>query len=205
MSENTPPPRKTLDFFSGVTQRLLAWEEAFKKGLVPKDLTPLFRRISDGAKRTFGYDKDALGVSYINALKESLPPSTAAKLSGRSLRALYGAALEEMQLYYCNGAGKGRRSVFDEQCPETRKPKEIFKDLWGDGRSSFQKTLNGLKDSESAPLFNETAVRTAVSKLCEYCQEQFLRGYSQGRDGATLSSKNLRQAVASLIPDRTQG
>jgi hypothetical protein len=188
---------------------LLALEEALKKGLVPKksELTPLFRRISDGAKRTFGYDKDALGVSYINALKESLPPSTAAKLaklSGRSLRALYGAALEEMQLYYCNGAEKGRRSVFDEQCPETRKPKEIFKDLWGDGRSSFQKTLNGLKDSESAPLFNETAVRTAVSKLRECCQEQFLRGYYQGRDGATLSSENLRQAVASLIPDRNQ-
>jgi len=186
---------------------LLALEEALKKGLVPKksELTPLFRRISDGAKRTFGYDKDALGVSYINALKESLPPSTAAKLSGRSLRALYGAALEEMQLYYCNGAEKGRRSVFDEQCPETRKPKEIFKDLWGDGRSSFQETLNGLKDSESAPLFNKTEVRIAVSRLREYCQEQFVRGFSQGKGEAIWSPENLRQAVARLIPDRTQG
>jgi hypothetical protein len=107
-----------------------------------------------------------------------------------------------MQLYYRNGAEVGGLSVFYDGYSQ---PQKKFKDLWGDGRSSFQKTLNGLKDSESAPLFNETAVRTAVSKLCEYCQEQFLRGYSQGRDGATLSSENLRQAIASLIPDRTQG
>ena len=182
---------------------MLALETALKEGLlVPKDLTPLFRRISDGAKRTFGYDKDALGVSYINALKESLPPSTAAKLSGRSLSVLYGAALEQMQLYYRNGAEVGGLSVFYDGYSQ---PQKKFKGLWGDGCSSFQKTLNGLKDSESAPLFNETAVRTAVSNLRECCQEQFLRGYYQGRDGATLSSENLRQAVASLIPDRTQG
>ena len=186
---------------------MLAWEKAFKQGLVPKEseLVALSRRISDGAKRTFGYDQDALGASYINALKESLPPSTARKLSGPSLSALsalYGAALEEMELYYRNGAGAGRHSVFDDGYSE---PQKKFKDLWGDGDSCFQKTLKGLKDSESAPLFNATEVRTAIFELREYCQAQFLRGYSQGRDGATLSSENLRQVVANLIPDRTQG
>ena len=200
MSENTPP--QNIGFFGQITQQLLAWETAFKKGLVPKELTPLYGRISDGAKRTFGYDQDALGASYINALKESLPPSTALKLSGRSLRALYGAALEQMQLYYRNGAEVGGLSVFYDGYSE---PQKKFKDYWGDGRSCFQETLNGLKDSKGAPLFNETEVGKAVSKLREYCQAQFLRGYSQGRDGATLSSENLRQVVASLIPGRTQG
>ena len=202
MSENTPP--QNIGFFGQITQQLLAWETAFKKGLVPKELTPLYGRISDGAKRTFGYEQDALGASYINALKESLPPSTALKLSGRSLRALYGAALEQMQLYYRNGAEVGGLSVFDDdEYSQPQKPKEIFKDSWGNG-SSVQKTLNGLKDSKGAPLFNETEVGKAVTILRAYCQDQFARGYYQGKNEATLSSENLRQVVASLIPDRTQ-
>jgi hypothetical protein len=203
MSKNAPPPQN-IGLFGQITQQLLARETALKEGLVPKEpeLVALSRRISDGAKRTFGYDKDALGASYINALKESLPPSTALKLSGRPLSALYGAALEQMELYYRNGAGAGRRSVFDDGYSQ---PQKKFKDLWGDGRSSFQETLNGLKDSESAPLFDETAVRTAVSKLREYCKEQFVRGYSQGKGEAIWSPENFCQVIARLIPDRTQG
>ncbi len=198
---NAPPPQN-IGLFGQITQQLLAWETAFKRVLIPKqsELEARSDRTIQNAKRTFGYDQDALGASYINALKESLPPSTALKLSGRPLSALYGAALEQMELYYRNGAGAGGRSVFYDGYS---KPQKNFKDLWGDGDSCFQ-TLEGLKDSESAPLFNETEVGKAVSKLREYCQEQFLRGYSQGRDGATLSSENLRQVVASLIPNRTQ-
>jgi hypothetical protein len=67
---DTPPPRKTLDFFSGVTQRLLAWEEALKKGLVPKkpELEGRSGRIIQNARRTFGYDKDDLAGTFLNEL-----------------------------------------------------------------------------------------------------------------------------------------
>ena len=201
---NAPPPPQNIEFFSKITQQLLAWETAFKQGLIPKqsELEARFGRIIRNAKRTFGYDQDALGVSYINALKESLPPSTALKLSGRPLYALYGAALEQMELYYRNGAGVGGPSVFYDRYSE---PQKKFKDLWGDGDSCFQKTLEGLKDSESAPLFNETEVGKAVTILRAYCQAQFVRGYYQGRDEATLSPENLCRTVAKLIPGRTQG
>jgi hypothetical protein len=202
---------------------LLAWEEAFKKGLVPKDLTPLFRRISDGAERTFGYDKHDLAGTFLNELTAYLANRKPKGLPEIYHRRLYDSALEEMELSYSNGAEQGAISVFhpavytNNQSPERPKNPEtperrFLTYYWSDKEIPFKKILEGLKNTQGSPqntqgspLFNEETIRGAVNILCQYCQEQFLRGYYQGRDGATLSSEKFRQAVASLIPDRTQG
>jgi hypothetical protein len=208
MSKTPPPPRKTLDFFSGVTQRLLALEEALKKGLVPKksELEARSGRIIQNAKRTFGYDKDDLAGSWIRDIERELSnPCEVFVLSERAYKAnivLYWAVSEKMELSFWNGAEKGSCSVFSSQ---SKSPDQEFEDYWAGLETSFQETLSGLKDSKSAPLFNETTADKAASMLRGYCRAQFLRGYSQGKGEAIWSPEKFRQAVASLIPDRTQG
>jgi hypothetical protein len=213
---NAPPPRKTLDFFSRVTQRLLAWEEALKKGLVPKDLTPVFRRISDGAERTFGYGKDDLAGTFLTELTAYLASRKPKGLPEIYHRRLYDSALKEMELSYSNGAEQGAISVFypavytNNQSPERPKNPEtperrFLTYYWSNKEIPFKKILEGLKNTQGSPLFNEETTRGAVNILCQYCQEQFVRGFSQGKGEAIWSPENLRKAVASLIPDRTQG
>jgi hypothetical protein len=114
---------------------------------------------------------------------------------------LYWAVSEKMESSFKNGAEKGAGSVFSSQ---SKSPDQEFKDYWAGLEMSFQDTLNGLKDSKSAPLFNETTADKAASMLRGYCRAQFLRGFSQGRGEAIWSPEKFRQVIASLIPDRTQ-
>jgi hypothetical protein len=196
---------------------LLALEEALKKGLVPKksELTPLFRRISDGAKRTFGYDKDDLADTFLNELTAYLASRKPKGLPEIYHRLLYDSALEEMELSHWNGAQQGAMSVFypalysNNQSPETPE-RRFLTYYWSDKEIPFKKILEGLKNTQGSPLFNEETIRGAVNILCQCCQEQFVRGFSQGereaidKDEAIRSPKNFRRWVASLIPDRTQ-
>jgi hypothetical protein len=92
----------------------------------------------------------------------------------------------------------------NNQSPETPE-RRFLTYYWSDKEIPFKKILEGLKNTEGSPLFNEETTRGAVNILCQYCQEQFVRGFSQGKGEAIWSPENLRQAVARLIPDRTQG
>jgi hypothetical protein len=201
---DTPPPQN-IGFFDRITQQLLKWERDCREVLKPKrsELGARSGRIIQNAKRTFGYDKDDLAGSWIRDIeRDRSTPDQPFTLSDSAAFKLYHAVSEKMELSFWNGAEKGAGSVFSSQ---SKSPDQEFKDYWAGLETSFQDTLNGLKDSKSAPLFNETAVRTAVSKLRECCQEQFLRGFSQGKGEAVWSPENFRQVIARLIPDRTQG
>jgi hypothetical protein len=186
---------------------LLAWEEALKKGLVPKksELEARSGRIIQNAKRIFGYDKDDLAGSWIRDIERELSnPCEVFVLSERADEAnivLYWAVSEKMELSFWNGAEKGSCSVFSSQ---SKSPDQEFEDYWAGLETSFQDTLNGLKDSQNAPLFYERTADRAVNILCQYCKEQFVRGFSQGKGEAIWSPENFRQVIASLIPDRTQ-
>jgi hypothetical protein len=132
-------------------------------------------------------------------------------------RQLYDSALKEMELSYSNGAQQGAMSVFypalysNNQSPETPE-KRFLTYYWSNKEIPFKKILEGLKNTQGSPqntqgspLFNEETIRGAVNILCQYCQEQFVRGFSQGKGEAIWSPEKFRQVVASLIPDRTQG
>jgi hypothetical protein len=198
MSDTPPPPPQNIGFFDQITQQLLAWETALKEGLVPKGLTPVFRRISDGAKRTFGYDKDDLAGTFLNELTAYLASRKPRGLPEIYHRLLYDSALEEMELSHWNGAQQGAISVFypalysNNQSPEKSKnpetpEKRFLTYYWSNKEIPFKKILEGLKNTQGSPqntqgspLFNEETIRGAVNILCQYCQEQFVRGFSQG-------------------------
>jgi hypothetical protein len=162
-------------------------------------------RIIQNAKRIFGYDKDDLAGSWIRDIERELSnPCEVFVLSERADEAnivLYWAVSEKMESSFKNGAEKGAGSVFSSQ---SKSPDQEFKDYWAGLETSFQETLSGLKDSQNAPLFYERTADRAVNILREYCKEQFVRGFSQGKGEAIWSPEKFRQAVASLIPDRTQ-
>ena len=218
MSKNAPPPPQNIGLFGQITQQLLARETALKEGLVPKEpeLVALSRRISDGAKRTFGYDKDDLADTFLNELTAYLASRKPKGLPEIYHRLLYDSALEEMELSHWNGAQQGAMSVFypalysNNQSPETPE-RRFLTYYWKDQKIPFKEILEGLENTQGSPLFNEETIRGAVNILYHYCQEQFVRGFSQGereaidKDEAIWSPEKFRQAVASLIPDRTQG
>ncbi len=184
---------------------MLKWERDCREVLIPKqsELRARSGRIIQNAKRTFGYDKDDLAGSWIRDIERELSkPDQPFTLSDSAAFKLYHAVSEKMELSFWNGAQKGAGSVFSSQ---SKLPDQEFKDYWAGLEMSFQETLSGLKDSKSAPLFNETTADKAASMLRGYCRAQFLRGYSQGESKAIWSPEKFRQAVASLIPDRTQG
>ena len=203
-----PPPPQNIGFFSKITQQLLALETAFKRVLIPKqsELEARSGRIIQNAQRTFGYDKDDLAGTFLNELTAYLASRKPIGLPKNYHYRLYDPALEEMELSYWNGAEQGAMSVLnpeiygDHQSPEKR----FLTYYWKDKEIPFKEILEGLENTQGSPLFNEETIRGAVNILYHYCQDQFARGYYQGKNGATLSSENLRQVVASLIPDRTQ-
>ena len=204
--------------FGQITQQLLALETAFERVLIPKqsELEARSGRIIQNAKRTFGYDKDDLAGTFLNELTAYLANRKPKGLPEIYHRRLYDSALEEMELSHWNGAQQGAMSVFhpavytNNQSPERPKNPEtperrFLTYYWSDKEIPFKKILEGLKNTQGSPLFNEETIRGAVNILCQYCQEQFVRGFSQGKGEAIWSPEKFRKAVASLIPDRTQG
>jgi hypothetical protein len=208
---DTPPPQN-IGFFDRITQQLLKWERDCREVLIPKqsELGACSGRIIQNAKRTFGYDKDDLADTFLNELTEYLASRKPKGLPEIYHRLLYDSALEEMELSHWNGAQQGAMSVFypalysNNQSPETPE-KRFLTYYWSDKEIPFKKILEGLKNTQGSPLFNEETIRGAVNILCQYCQEQFVRGFSQGKGEAIWSPEKFRKAVASLIPDRTQG
>ena len=192
MSKNAPPPQN-IGLFGQITQQLLALETAFKRVLIPKqsELEARSGRIIQNAKRTFGYDQDDLAGTFLNELTAYLASRKPRGLPEIYHRLLYDSALEEMELSHWNGAQQGAMSVFypalysNNQSPETPE-RRFLTYYWSDKEIPFKKILEGLKNTQGSPLFNEETIRGAVNILCQCCQEQFVRGFSQGRDGATL-------------------
>ena len=205
----TPPPAKHRIVWSNHATIAVAWETAFKRVLIPKqsELEARSGRIIQNAQRTFGYDKDDLAGTFLNELTAYLASRKPIGLPKNYHYRLYDPALEEMELSYWNGAEQGAMSVLnpeiygDHQSPEKR----FLTYYWKDKEIPFKEILEGLENTQGSPLFNEETIRGAVNILYHYCQEQFVRGFSQGEREATSSPEKLRRLVANLIPDRTPG